>query len=273
MELSINTDYLKSSGIPSPYLRRIADAGFTHVHWCHHWNSDFLYSKSEIQQIWMWLKEYDLQLLDLHGSTGVEKNCSSLLEYEREAGVELVKNRIDMTAMLRADVVVMHHPSDIHFESFRKSLGDLIPYAKERGVRIAIENGNFQMIQRLLSEFDPCFLGFCYDSGHANLDENAFSHLEAMKNRLIAIHLNDNNGVNASLHALPFSGTVDWKNLSALIARSSYQKCLNLELNMNNSVIEDEMIFLGSALDAGLKLLRILSNELSMLSENESCLF
>jgi len=261
MAISINTDYLKDSGDPSPFLERIADAGFTHIHWCHHWNTDFLYSKSEIRQIRRWLKEYGLQLLDLHGSKGVEKNWASLLEYEREAGLVLIKNRIDMTAMLRADVVVMHHPEDIQLDAFRKSLGDVIPYAKERGVRIAIENGNFQTIKQLLSEFDSEFLGFCYDSGHANLDANAFGYLDALKNRLIAIHLNDNDGMNASLHGLPFSWTVDWKRLTALIARSSYQKCVSMELNMNNSGIMDESVFLAQALAAGQRLASMITNE------------
>jgi sugar phosphate isomerase/epimerase len=255
MEISINTDYQKNSGNPSPILKRIADAGFTHIHWCHHWNTDFIYLTCEIEQIRKLLKEYGLQLLDLHGSKGIEKDWASPKEYEREAGVELVKNRIDMTAMLKADVVVMHHPVDPLFDSLRKSLSDLIRYAKERNVRIAIENGNFQTVKQLLTEFDPDFLGFCYDSGHANIDETAFSHLDAMKNRLIAIHLNDNDGKTSSQHRLPFSGTVDWKRLAFLIARSSYRKCMSLELNMNNSGIMDETAFLAKAFEAG----RILS--------------
>lgn len=260
MEISINTDYLRNSGNPSSILKRIADAGFTHVHWCHHWNTDFIYLKSEMEQIRKWLDEYGLQLLDLHGSKGIEKDWASAEEYTREAGVELVRNRIDMTAMLKADVVVMHHPVDLLFDPLRKSLSDLIYYAKDRNVRIAIENGNFQAVKRLLAEFDPEFLGFCYDSGHANLDKKAFGHLDAMKDRLIAIHLNDNDGVNSSLHRLPFSGTVEWMRLSALIASSSYRKCVSMELNMNNSGIMDETMFLTQAFDAGRKLSSIISD-------------
>ena len=261
MEISINTDYLKNSGNPSPFLKRVADAGFTHIHWCHHWNTDFIYLTCEMEQISKWLKEYGLQVLNIHGTTGIERDWTSAEEYEREAGVELVKNRIDMTAVLKADVVVMHHPSDLLLGPLRKSLSDLIHYAKERNVRIAIENGNFQTIKKLLAEFDPEFLGFCYDSGHANLNENAFSHLNAMKNRLIAIHLNDNDGVNSSLHRLPFTGTVDWIRLSALIACSSYRKCVNMELNMNNSGITDETMFLAQAFKVGRKLSSIISNQ------------
>ena len=76
--LSITTDYANiDKGNPSPYLRRIADAGFTHIHWCHHWNTDIVYSCPEIEQISRWLDEYGLELLDLHASVGPEKNWFS----------------------------------------------------------------------------------------------------------------------------------------------------------------------------------------------------
>ncbi len=86
--LSLTTDYASSKGCPESALRRIAEAGFTHVHWCHQWNTDFLYGHAEIAQIGRWLAEFGLGLLDLHASAGVEKNWVSAREYERLAGVE-----------------------------------------------------------------------------------------------------------------------------------------------------------------------------------------
>ncbi len=100
MRLSVTTDFFKSRGEPQSDLKAIAEAGFTDVHWCHQWNTDFLYSKWEIDQIGQWLQEYNLRLLDLHGSIGQEKSWSSPAEYERQSGLELVRNRIAMTAQL-----------------------------------------------------------------------------------------------------------------------------------------------------------------------------
>ena len=108
MQLSITTDYVRDDGNPEPYLRRIAEAGMTHIHWCHHWCTDFLYADSEIEQIGRWFADYGLRLNDVHGSEGVEKFWYSPWEYARLAGVELVQNRIDFAARLGADVVVMH---------------------------------------------------------------------------------------------------------------------------------------------------------------------
>ncbi len=40
--LSVTTDYITSSGDPSPWLQQAAEAGFSHIHWCHQWCTDFL---------------------------------------------------------------------------------------------------------------------------------------------------------------------------------------------------------------------------------------
>ena len=125
MDLSITTDYFTDRGCPESYLKRIAEADFTHVHWCHQWNTDFIYSECEINQIKKWLAEYGLKLLDLHGSIGPEKNWMSSWEYERLAGVELVKNRMAMVRRLSGDVVIMHVGDIAELALLRKSLDNL----------------------------------------------------------------------------------------------------------------------------------------------------
>ena len=68
--LSLTTDYVTSRGAAAPYLRRIAAAGFTHIHWCHEWNTDYVYDSDELDGIQKCLTDCGLQLLDLHGSAG-----------------------------------------------------------------------------------------------------------------------------------------------------------------------------------------------------------
>ena len=67
MDIAVNTDFLRGTGSPEAYLRLIAEAGFTHLHWCHQWNTDFLYGPAELAQYGEWLKRYGLKLLDIHG--------------------------------------------------------------------------------------------------------------------------------------------------------------------------------------------------------------
>jgi sugar phosphate isomerase/epimerase len=261
--LSITTDYAKDTGDPSPYLRRIADAGFSYIHWCHQWNTDFLYSRWEIEQIQKWLEEYGLQLLDLHGSAGNEKNWGSSQEYQRLAGLELVRNRIEMTAHLSADVVIMHVPGDPDSIPVRKSLDALEPFARERNVRIAIENGNFEAIRKLLSEYDSGYVGLCYDSGHGNVSADGLDHLESIKDRLISVHLHDNDGT-SDQHKLLFSGTVDWERLARIMAGSAYTKCVSMEVTMARTGIEDEGLFLAEAFETGTRFSRMIEEEKRM---------
>jgi sugar phosphate isomerase/epimerase len=261
--LSITSDYVESYGDPQPYLARIAAAGFTHVHWCHHWNTDFLYSSPEIEQIARWFADYDLRLLNLHASQGREKYWCSFLEYQRRAGVELVQNRIAMTARLGAEVVILHVPSTVAAEALeqtlgpvRRSLDELRVFAQERGVRIAVENmegEDFAMLKTLLAEYDEGYLGLCYDSGHGNMGGKGLDHLEQVKDRLIALHLHDNDGMDDQ-HKIPFTGTVDWARLARIIAESPCNGPLNLEVMITHSGIQDQTEFLRQSRLAGERL-------------------
>jgi len=258
--LSVTTDYATGTGCPEPYLRRIAEAGFSHVHWCHQWNTDFLYSRWEIDAIETWLRDFGLHLLDLHASHGDEKGWFSSRDYERLSGVELVKNRIEMTARLSGEVVILHAKApkeeervDTFWTQIHKSLDDLQPCAREQNVRIALEtlNDNTPDIRRLFSEYGPEFLGLCYDSGHGNIiGRKALDDLAGMKDRLISLHLHDNDSTEDQ-HKLLFSGTVDWPRLAGIIATSAYDKCVSMEVSMKNMGMEDERVFLKKTYETG----------------------
>ena len=263
--LSMTSDYGADAGCPEPYLRAIAEAEFTHVHWCHHWNTDFIYDDAEIDQIARWLKELGLGLTDLHASAGQEKSWGSAREYERLAGVELVRNRIEMTARLGADAIILHLPQGpadpAEKEAFRQrifqSLDALRPPAKRRGVRIALENGDFDAIETVLDTCEPEFVGLCYDCGHGNCRPDGLDRLERLKGRLIAVHLHDNDG-QSDQHKLPFTGSVDWGRLMPIVAASAYDKWVSLETTIGNTGIADERDFLREALQVGSRLTEML---------------
>lgn len=255
MALSMTTDYAADTGDPSPYLRAIAAAGFTRVHWCHEWNTDRMYSRRQVERIAKRLAEFHLCVLDLHGSGGVKKDWTSPRLGARQAGVELVRNRIEMAARLGADVVVMHVPKGPDLSHVRRSLDELGPFARRQGVRIAIENvSNRRAVSAILGDYDPDVFGLCYDSGHGNLSPGGLEFLADLADRLIAIHLHDNDGT-SDQHKLPFTGTVDWPALAGLIAGSSYGGPVSIESNMRHgSVYRDEAAFLADAFDTAARL-------------------
>jgi len=257
--LSMTSDFAADRGCPEPSLRAIAEAGFTHVHWCHQWNTDFLYGEAELAQIEAWLKDLGLALTDLHGTSGMEKKWTSSREYERLAGVELVENRIAMAARLGTDVVIMHiepgegdatFDDETYWGQLFKSLDELRPFAADHGVRLAIELGQLDPVDRVLTNYEPEFVGLCYDSGHGNRRTDGPGW--AMKNagRLLSIHLHDNDG-SGDQHRIPLTGTVDWPRVIDAIAASPYDKWISMECAMVNEAYEDRAEFLAKAREAG----------------------
>ena len=254
MDIALNTDYLTSGGAPDPYLRMLAEAGFTHLHWCHQWCTDFLYSSYETEHYAKILKEYGLKLLDIHGSAGKEKCWFSTEEYCRKSGVELVRNRIEMFMELEGSGSLMMHIPFFHFqkddeekrkakrvqfEALKRSLDDLMPSLEKHHVRIAVENmagDTFELIRELMDSYPEEYIGITYDCGHGNIDPcKGLDYLEPLKNRLQALHLHDNDTA-GDQHQPPFMGKVDWQRLAGIIASSSYtNRPMSFEIAMRNT--------------------------------------
>ena len=92
------------------------------------------------------------------------------------------------------------------------------------------------------------YVGLCYDSGHGNLAGDGLDQLERFKDRLITVHLHDNDGT-GDQHRLPFTGMVDWPRLARLMAQSSYRKGVTLEVGMRNTGLSEPRAFLARAME------------------------
>ncbi len=81
--------------------------------------------------------------------------------------------------------------------------------------------------------------------------------LEAMKDRLLVLHLHDNDG-KSDQHRIPFTGTTDWPRLCRIIAASSYSGCVSMESNIHREDTQDPEEFLRRAIAAGERLARMI---------------
>ena len=229
-------------------------------------------------------------MLSLHGSCGVEKVWCAPVETQRRAGVELVKNRIELAARLSCAVITMHtgepdpRAPDPYWAAIRRSLDELEPFARAHAVRIALENGTWAVLQRLLGDYPPDYVGLCYDTGHGNLgpehriqprtaappeiwlgagyyvgDGGGLAGLESWKDRLISVHLHDNDG-RQDLHTPLFSGTVDWPRLAHIMATSAYAGPASMETVMVDSGFTDEAAFLAHVFDTGSRFARMVED-------------
>ena len=258
MEIGLNTDYVSSTADPEKYLKMMAEAGFTHVHWCHQWDTDFIYSLHEIREYRKVMKNFGLKLLDIHGSAGQEKGWYSTEEYRRKAGVELVENRMMMLAEMEGSGSLIMHPPYYHerqtpesreairpkLDAFRRTMDDLIPAIEKYRVRIAIENlpyDTFEILYDLMKEYPAERLGITFDTGHANMGSgNGMKLIRDVKDRIRALHLHDNDGAIGDQHQPPFYGKIDWAYIVNLLRESSYgDRPLSFELSMRNTPFYD----------------------------------
>lgn len=287
--LALNTDIFNDNGAPEEVertLKLISEAGFSHVHWCHEWSGEYIYSSYEMEQIKEWLTKYHLKTKALHSPCGSShpmatyekfgrRNFASPCEYNRKAGVDQIKNRVDLAHMIGATEIVFHlyvpfetqkkDPVAIEtfYTQFEKSLDELQPYCLEKGVRICLENlfditpqCLLESFDRLLSKYPKEFLGICLDTGHANMvwHEQFLDIFKHYQDRIYAVHIHDNLGVHDA-HAVCGVGNVDWKAFIEFLAKSPYELPLVLELSDRHSQYKgDEKAVLQEAFEIGQQL-------------------
>ena len=137
-------------------------------------------------------------------------------------------------------------------EAFVESLA---PFAKEAGITVCIENlynglGRYvtegpccdarkaaERIDRINDKYHARVLGFCFDTGHANLTGIDFEDfITGLGDRLRVLHIHDNDGV-GDLHQIPFTFTktrenraaTDWDGFIRGLRKIRYTGILNFE--------------------------------------------
>lgn len=288
--VAINTDYTKT--LPNTehtkkMLKTIANRGFSHIHWVHDWKGTYEYNFNEMIQIDKWLKEYGLKAKGVHASDGTvneyfddRKMFISPNEPNRLAGVQLVKNRIDLAQVINAGEIVLHlklfHElmpgtdydvlKDTYWEQLYKSMDEIIAYGEEKKIRVAIENMEaprlelqFEQFDRLFNRYPKDTLGFCFDLGHNMIcsKENPFQALERYKDRLFSLHLNCasyasnasnyNEVLKHDEHSILTKEKVDIEGLAKLIAKSPYELPVTFEISAKGDINEE----LKNTLDIG----------------------
>jgi len=266
-EIAITTDYTDDGGPIEPKLRLIAKAGFKYIHWCEHWVKDVLYEDFYITGLEKLLKKYDLGLLDTHNAA-IDLVCEPAAdkENERKKGTRLLANRIYFTGKLGGDCVVVHPPINAleeavfikRWKQLGKSIEETRPLCEKMKVKLAIENTHnitpvaIEQLELLFKKNSPAFLGFCFDSGHANI-AGTVNMIENYGSRTFALHLHDNHG-KTDEHALPGRGNLDWNRVMNALKKNKYPKPVNFELILRDPKVDPEE-FLKKAYETGMKLM------------------
>ena len=154
---------------------------------------------------------------------------------------EVAPKSMELCAFFGCQYIVIHGfklarflgSEDAEWEETERFIRSIAPMAKEHGITICIENlydgigghliegpccnakKSAERIDRINEEYGAEVLGFCFDTGHANvigLDFETF--LGTLGHRLKVLHIHDNDGVR-DLHQIPFTFTRTRENTSS----------------------------------------------------------
>ncbi len=200
-----------------------------------------------------WLSESRLELHSMHAPT-YETNekghrigalsTASGDEGRRTAAVAAVRAALQVARRVPLRVLVVHlgvisdeasSSRDNRPDAARRSLEDIVGYASEVGVRVAIEVipnalSEPEALVRLIEEdLEGIDVGVCLDFGHAHLMGDIGDAIETLSGHLWTTHVHDNRGQRDE-HLAPFAGTIDWGRAIMETQKIGYDDVWMLEL-------------------------------------------
>jgi len=156
---------------------------------------------------------------------------------------------------------------ELEWAETEKFLRFLAPMAKEMGITLCVENlynslGNHMVegpccdvekvvkrIDVLNEEFGADVLGFCLDTGHANLvGIDIYDFIVRLGHRLKVLHVHDNDGVR-DLHQIPYTfakkkddkDALDWQGFLNGLREIEFEGVINFEASPVVSAFPEEM--------------------------------
>jgi len=188
-----------------------------------------------------WAQGWGLPPIDDSVIKRIRDACAGMpvsLHTEKAFGLGEISKQIDMAARIGARVQVVHSQHLVgRAGEFADDVPAILDCARDRGVKIALENAmaDVDLVARLLEDHDD--LGFCYGVGHGFLCDpprDLDVYLSGVyRERLCHLHLQDTlttdevgrPGVAGADHFLVGAGGIshkDWDRLGEELARMDF---------------------------------------------------
>ena len=210
--------------------KKIKNVGFD----CVMTNQDkrFINQNSDIASQIEVFKENNLEVSSLH-------NQYKTIELEHfwkddEIGKKLENTLVDdiLTAKKYHFKCVVVHMIGVYNKIGEDRIKRILKFREDSNIFLAIENIDYP--HPLIDIFDKIqhpFLKFCYDSGHNNCFDPEFDYLSKYGDKLVCLHLHDNNGKQDE-HTLNRFGTINWQKLAQKLSK----------LNLDNISLDYELL-------------------------------
>jgi len=258
MDLTI-TDYFGYPLSPQERMRLIKAAGFkgiTGLLWCDDFDNDYnLFPK--------YAANAGLYIENMHAPW---HGCNDIWhdKLDGQSFMEEIIGLVKVCAQHEIPTLVLHpeNKNGTAYAELPTNFGigldrikRITAEAEQQDIYIAIENMcHVEYLDCIFSSIDSKKLGFCFDSGHWNVFMPDVDLLGLYGDRLMALHLHDNNGKD-DWHALPLSGNINWSNIMAKLKELKYNGAIALEVG--NKAFEyiqnpDEFLMIAAKRAGGL---------------------
>lgn len=171
-----NYSHYAEPGTLEQELRRIRELGYGVEMWAQWHHGPSLYAESE-----------RARLVAALGGMPVSLHSAIVRGFEQQ------RVQVDAAHDLGAGVLVVHSDEFYAGEGRRLDVPlcrDVVAYAQERGVCIALENGQLPFLEQAIAAVEG--LQICLDVGHVYLtDQPMRAFLEALKEHIVHLHLQD----------------------------------------------------------------------------------
>ena len=171
-----------------------------------------------------------------------------------------LKKSIEISAEAGSKIIIIHPDNNKTAEENAEMYFELLPFAKDCGIKIATENmwnwDNLQghavkaacsdgedFLKHILAVNDENFVA-CVDIGHAEmkgLNTSAESMIRTLGSHVAALHIHDNDKLR-DLHELPFTDKIDFKGVVKALKDINYKGYFTLEADSYLKKEDDEKI-------------------------------
>ena len=249
----LSTHLFVNHRLSTVWLDKISHAGISAVEiFCARQHMDYR-NPGQVAELGHWFRDSPLKLHALHapmysddagGRTGPDSvvTITETVKAKRIAAVDEIKRALEVAETVPFQYLIQHigvlgeEYDERKLDAAFNSLEELSLFAHQRGVQVLIENipNDLSSAERLVMFLNSTHLrlNFCFDVGHANMNEGVERAFETMKDKIRSTHIHDNDGKSDS-HLFPFhtkEGTIDWTQTMGLLRSRPDQYPLVLEL-------------------------------------------
>ena len=207
--------------------------------------------RAHVREIASWFKATGLAFHSMHSPMFYDTETwtkgpmepINVIQTDRKRQIEAmdeIKRAIEIAEHLPFKFLVQHLGNtdetfdERKFDAAMTSVEHLRAFAKPLGVTLLLENipnelSTPERLNELVSTAHFSDVGFCFDTGHANMMSTVRQAFDVMQGRIRSTHVHDNDRVRDS-HVGVGEGNTDWVECAALLRSAPHLPPLVLEL-------------------------------------------